>query len=1382
MIPTPSARRPSARRPSARRKFARAAATTAAAPTCRAVTEAIESRLMLTAVAAGNIGAVTYATNMEWTDTSQPYNLTGDVHVQLGATLTIGAGVTVTSSQAHTIFVADDGLGAKLAATGVTFDVPVDTYGSTGGQIAGSTFNAPPRFDGTSTTPLTLAKDQFNANAYTGPSYVPALAGNAFAAGSTVYVLNNRSITTNTTWPAIANVAQYQITYAGESGGAGVYVHNGATLTIANGTSVTTDSTARGLYVADDATAAGIVADHVTFNVPLTVDPAGTATLTNDTFNTAPRFDLAGTTNLTLTGDAFVQGVYVQPMAVPALAAASFPTGSTVYVLNNRSVTADTTWPTIPNVAQYEVVYAGESGTAGVYVRNGATLTVAAGEAVTTDNAARDLYVADDGTAARIAADHVTFNVPLTVYSTGAATLTNDTFDTPPRFDVAGTTNLTLAGDTFVQNVYVHPMAVPALPGNSFSPGSTVYVLNNRSITANTTWPAIPNVAQYEIVYAGENGTAPVYVRNGATLTVASGAAVTTDNAARALYVGDDGSGARVVADHDAFNVQVYVYGNATGSLTNDTFQQYVQVLTPGLAGLAVTGDTFNAAPRFDVPGTPTLTLGGDTFAAGATAHPMEVPALAGNAFGPQSTIAVLNNRSVTANTTWPAIPNVAQYEVVYAGENGTAGVYVRNGATLTVAAGEAVTTDNAARDLYVADDATAARIVADHVTFNVPLTVYPAGAATLTNGTFDVAPRFDLPGTTALTLTGDAFVQGVYVHPMAVPALAAASFPAGSTVYVLNNRSVTANTTWPEIPNVAQYQITYAGESGGAPVYVRNGATLTVANGAAVTTDNPARYLVVGDDGTAANVQAAGVTFGTPVQLTGNAGGSLQYDTFNQPLTIAATTTVAVHNDSFATTTVSATGPASATIDLTNNWWGATDSTTILTHITDHHEPDHAADGQLHARAGDQSGPARPDRVGRHAGNGGGDRRAGDDRPVHDHEPQPGRPGRGQRGDGRPFERDDHPVGRHRRRAGPGRRGVVHGDGDDRPAGRRRPVLRRRRPPRRRHHHRHGRRVQPGDRAVREQQRRHGQRRRVGAAGLHRAAGRGRLLVGPEHGQPGRHGRDGPADGRLDDGRGRPAAERDRDRADGQPRRADVAAPGDADRDGRRHRHARPDHGRDRGTLHADTVNPEHRGRQQAGRDGQRTRLAEHVAVGRDRGRRGRVRRRHLGRRDRHRRHRQFRRSRRPPPPDRRRRPPERPGRLPDLRVGQPVRRRRRARGERRLGPLHRRRRRQPRRPGERGRLRPDRRRLRRCPDRLVQRRLQLRRQGRRQRLHAGRQRLQHAGPAAGRDGDRRACRRLAGVSEQGVADHRHVRRGNAGGDRRGTVDRRDVAGRRRE
>ena len=631
----------------------------------RNVIEAVERRLLFST----NIsGAITASTT--WTTAGSPYILIAATYVRQGSNLTIQPGVVVQTSNSSQLYVSDDSTAASVNASGATFNAQLVTNTSAQGSITGSAFNTQPIFNSTSPGSITLVGNTFGGGVAVNAQYVPTLVGNTFPANSTIAVLGGSIVTSNTTWPALTNVSQYEIVaYSGSYNGRGVHVQSGATLTISAGVKLTTDgsnynSNYEGLYVSDDSSGARLIANGSTgaiiVTAPLFLDATASATITNDQINGSyysstpgvggivvtgtsfaqnPTFDNASVAGYILTGDTFSQSASIRPQMVPLINGDSFAPGSTLGILGGGLITSSVTWSVIPNVSQYEIVAdSGSYNGRGVHVQSGATLTIAAGVKLTTDGSNYNsnyegLYISDDSSGATLIANGssavITITAPVyfdgtttaavvncqfggSVYSAtpgvGGISITGTSFAQTPTFDAASVSGYTLTTDTFSQSVSIGPQILPLINSDTFAPNSTIAVLGGGLITSTVTWGVIPNVSQYEIVaYGGAYNGRGVHVQSGSTLTLSPGVKVTTDG-----------------SNYNSNYEGIYVSDDSSGAkLVANGSGGMITVVAPmffdGTAGAAVVNCQLGGSLYAATPGTAGIMITGTSFTQTAT-------------------------------------------------------------------------------------------------------------------------------------------------------------------------------------------------------------------------------------------------------------------------------------------------------------------------------------------------------------------------------------------------------------------------------------------------------------------------------------------------------------------------------------------------------------------------------------------------------------------------------------------------------------------------------------------------------------------------------------------------------------------------------------------
>jgi uncharacterized protein YlbG (UPF0298 family) len=120
-----------------------------------------------------------------------------------------------------------------------------------------------------------------------------------------------------------------------------------------------------------------------------------------------------------------------------------------------------------------------------------------------------------------------------------------------------------------------------------------------------------------------------------------------------------------------------------------------------------------------------------------------------------------------------------------------------------------------------------------------------------------------------------------------------------------------------------------------GASQIVVNG-TMTAADATFSTLTGSGGSVQVNSGGT---LNASNSTFGVNgLDLYAGSSGQLAADNVNTVLAINSGTTASVTGSNFSNGTVNASGDSTATITLTNNYWGTTTSSQIAAKITDHH------------------------------------------------------------------------------------------------------------------------------------------------------------------------------------------------------------------------------------------------------------------------------------------------------------------------------------------------------------------------------------------------------------------------------------------------------------
>ena len=200
------------------------------------------------------------------------YSIFGDVSVRNGAAFTIDSGNQVNDfSTFDDFFIADDGSGAALFADGVTFTADIEFRPTATGSVTNNTVFGSFVFDDDNTSLLNVAGNDFRTAPSVHPEFVPEISGNTFASGTTLFVLDG-FVDSDTTWPLIPNVTAYSAT-------GDIQVSGGAILTIDGGNRVNEADSFQELFVSNDNSGAGIVANNVQFGIEIRLRPNATGSL-----------------------------------------------------------------------------------------------------------------------------------------------------------------------------------------------------------------------------------------------------------------------------------------------------------------------------------------------------------------------------------------------------------------------------------------------------------------------------------------------------------------------------------------------------------------------------------------------------------------------------------------------------------------------------------------------------------------------------------------------------------------------------------------------------------------------------------------------------------------------------------------------------------------------------------------------------------------------------------------------------------------------------------------------------------------------------------------------------------------------------------------------
>ena len=409
--------------------------------------EPLESRRLL-AVWAG-----TLSTNTTFTLAASPHQLTSDVYVRLGATLTIESGAVVSTNNGSSLVVGDYSAGVLLS-NGATIDVPLRLDGQASGQLRGGQIKRQLTIGQPNAALLDVSSNHFTSNPLVHPAYIPFFASNTFVQNTTIGVINETVIQGNALWSKIENVTSYRLKGWGQGY---VEVDANATLTIAPGVTVSADGPDMYLQAARSAgETSRIVSEGVTFDTKI-VSGSGSigSTFTHCVFNNSLEmygvdFNLTGNTfngGVSIAADFGVQATFssntfgpnakplVHPEFVPRLSLDGniFAPNTVVKVMVETVVDRDTAWPLIPNVSGYQL---SGYGLGYVLVDAQATLVIATGVNVSAEG--REMYLQVGRTnLATLIANSVAFDVWVYINTFGTVACENSTFSS----------RLTLHGD-----------------------------------------------------------------------------------------------------------------------------------------------------------------------------------------------------------------------------------------------------------------------------------------------------------------------------------------------------------------------------------------------------------------------------------------------------------------------------------------------------------------------------------------------------------------------------------------------------------------------------------------------------------------------------------------------------------------------------------------------------------------------------------------------------------------------------------------------------------------------------------------------------------------------------------------------------------------------
>jgi hypothetical protein len=288
--------------------------------------------------AATNVGG-TISVSTTWTAANGPYNLTSNVTVTAGATLTIEPGVILNRTFNGGVLTVNNE--AALIATDVSFNVDVVVRSGGEANIQNSTFVD--RQLVVESNEVTLIGNEFqgaNAPVLIHSELTYLLENNAFAPGTTVEVQGN--VSSPVEWKKLPNILGYGFR-------SNVTVTATGDLTVAPEVLLNRTFNGGVLTVNNEA---ALIATDVSFNVDVVVRSGGEANIQNSTF--VDRQLVVESNEVTLIGNEF-QGanapVLIHSELTYLLENNAFASGTTVEVQGN--VSSPVEWKKLPNILGY---------------------------------------------------------------------------------------------------------------------------------------------------------------------------------------------------------------------------------------------------------------------------------------------------------------------------------------------------------------------------------------------------------------------------------------------------------------------------------------------------------------------------------------------------------------------------------------------------------------------------------------------------------------------------------------------------------------------------------------------------------------------------------------------------------------------------------------------------------------------------------------------------------------------------------------------------------------------------------------------------------------------------------------------------------------------